>query len=87
MLALTGTPVNVLVSNAAIDAGLGSFGFFEFALAGVPLLVGTVAIIVVFGEKLLPQSERAEHAGRFQPACQTLGRAIRTRRTERSRPG
>ena len=38
MLALTGTPVNVLVSDAAMDASGADFGFFEFALVGVPLL-------------------------------------------------
>ena len=37
LLALTGTPVNVIVSDAAADAGVGRFGFFEFALVGVPL--------------------------------------------------
>jgi di/tricarboxylate transporter len=54
MLALTGTPVNVIVSEASEEAGLGGFGFFEFALAGIPLLVGTVAIVVLLGERLLP---------------------------------
>jgi di/tricarboxylate transporter len=55
LLMLTGTPINVIVSEAAIDAGLGGFGFFEFALAGVPLLLGTIAIVVLFGQRLLPQ--------------------------------
>ena len=41
MLALTGTPVNVLVSEAAVDAGLQAFGYFEFSIAGIPLLLGT----------------------------------------------
>jgi len=54
MLAFTGTPVNVLVSDAAADAGVGAFGFFEFALVGIPLLLGTMAIVVLFGERLLP---------------------------------
>ena len=54
LLALTGTPVNVIVSDASGDAGVGTFGFFEFALVGVPLLVGTVAIVVLAGERLLP---------------------------------
>jgi di/tricarboxylate transporter len=54
LLALTGTPVNVIVSDAADDAGVGRFGFFEFALVGVPLLVGTIATVVLFGERLLP---------------------------------
>jgi di/tricarboxylate transporter len=54
LLALTGTPVNVLVSYAASDAGLRPFGYFEFALAGIPLVVGTVLIAVLFGQRLLP---------------------------------
>ncbi|WP_426610505.1 SLC13 family permease [Bradyrhizobium sp. McL0616] len=55
LLALTGTPVNVLVSESAADAGLAPFGFFEFAIAGVPLLVGTIAIVILFGQRLLPE--------------------------------
>lgn len=54
LLALTGTPVNVLVSEAAQDAGVGRFGFLEFALVGIPLVVGTGAIVVLFGARLLP---------------------------------
>jgi di/tricarboxylate transporter len=54
LLALTGSPVSVLASEAADDAGAGRFGFFEFALTGVPLLLGTLAIVVVLGPKLLP---------------------------------
>jgi di/tricarboxylate transporter len=54
LLALTGSPVNVIVSEYADEAGVGRFGFFSFALVGVPLLVGTAAIIVLFGERLLP---------------------------------
>jgi di/tricarboxylate transporter len=55
LLLLTGTPINVIVSEAAADAGLAGFGFFEFALAGVPLLLGSMAIVVLFGERLLPK--------------------------------
>ena len=55
LLALTGSPVNVLIANAGADAGVGAFGFFEFALAGVPLLVGTIAIAVILGPKVLPR--------------------------------
>jgi len=54
LLALTGSPVSVIVSEAADDAGIGQFGFFEFALTGIPLLVGTIVIVVVLGPKLLP---------------------------------
>jgi len=55
LLALTGTPVNVLVAEAAADAGLVPFGFFSFALVGVPLLLGTTIIVVLFGQRLLPE--------------------------------
>jgi di/tricarboxylate transporter len=54
LLALTGSPVNVLVADAADDAGVGRFGFFEFALVGIPLLVGTIAITVLIGPRVLP---------------------------------
>jgi di/tricarboxylate transporter len=54
LLVLTGTPVNVIVSEAAGEAGVGTFGYFEFALVGIPLLAGTIAIVVLFGERLLP---------------------------------
>lgn len=54
MLALTGTPVNIIVSEAAEDAGARPFGFVEFALVGIPLVVGAIAIIVLLGPRLLP---------------------------------
>lgn len=54
MLALTGTPVSVIVSDAADQNGFGRFGYFSFALVGIPLLIGTVLIVVLFGKYLLP---------------------------------
>lgn len=54
MLLLTGTPVNVLISDALSDAAGREFGYFEFALAGIPLVLGGIAISVLLGEKLLP---------------------------------
>lgn len=59
MLALTGTPVNVLVLDASNDAGAGGFGYFEFALVGVPMIVGCIVIAVLLGERLLPERESA----------------------------
>jgi di/tricarboxylate transporter len=59
MLALTGTPVNVLVMEASYNAGAGGFGYFEFALVGVPLVIGCVVIAVLFGAQLLPVRESA----------------------------
>ena len=54
LLALTGTPVNIIVSEASVDAGGRAFNFFEFALVGAPLVLGTIAVIAVFGRRLLP---------------------------------
>ncbi len=47
LLALTGTPVNVIVSEAAGEAGVGQFGYFEFALVGLPLVVGVILIVLL----------------------------------------
>ena len=54
LLALTGSPVNVVASEYAKDHGAGSFGYFSFALVGLPLVAGTIVVIVLFGERLLP---------------------------------
>ena len=72
LLALTGTPVNVLVSEAGRNAGVGGFGFFEFALAGIPLLAGSMAIIVLFGRHLLPQRNGATMPADFSRHARTL---------------
>jgi di/tricarboxylate transporter len=54
LLALTGTPVHVLVSEASREAGGGGFGYLEFAYIGVPVLAVVVAMVLVLGERLLP---------------------------------
>ena len=72
LLALTGTPVNVLVSEAAADAGVGAFGFFEFALAGVPVLAGSILIMVVFGRHLLPNRNGETMPADFSRHAKTL---------------
>ncbi|NDG49048.1 MAG: SLC13 family permease, partial [Rhodospirillales bacterium] len=72
LLALTGTPVNVLVANAALESGAGRFGFFSFTIVGVPLLLGTLAIIVLFGEKLLPHRAGPSMPADFSRHARTL---------------
>ena len=72
LLALTGTPVNVVVSQAASDAGVGRFGFFEFGLVGLPLVAGTILIVVVFGQRLLPTREPARSTPNFSAHARTL---------------
>ena len=60
LLVLTGSPVNVLVADEAGRFGAGRFGFFAFALVGIPLTLGTVAIALRLGPRLLP--DRAPRA-------------------------
>lgn len=72
LLALTGTPVNVIVSDAAAEAGAGRFGFFSFAVAGVPLLAGTIAIVAAFGERLLPDRAARSITRDFSTHARTL---------------
>lgn len=74
MLALTGTPVNVLVSDAADNAGVGAFGFFEFALVGVPLVAGTIVIVLLFGERLLPDRSARTITRDFSDHARVLAR-------------
>jgi di/tricarboxylate transporter len=60
LLVLMGSPVNVLVSEEAERTGGDAFGFFSFALVGVPLVAGIVGLVVWLGPRLLP--ERAPRA-------------------------
>jgi di/tricarboxylate transporter len=72
VLALTGTPVNVIISDAAADAGVGAIGFLEFAWAGIPLVIGTIAIIVFFGDRLLPNRNARSISRDFSDHAGTL---------------
>ncbi|MBO0322978.1 SLC13 family permease [Muricauda sp. CAU 1633] len=54
LLTLTGTPPNIIVSNALEENGVTGFSFFEFGLIGVPLLVISILYFRYLGYKLLP---------------------------------
>jgi Na+/H+ antiporter NhaD/arsenite permease-like protein len=72
LLSLTGTPVNVIISDAAADAGVGAVGFVEFAWAGVPLVIGTIAIVVLLGDRLLPKRNATAISRDFSDHAGTL---------------
>src|SRR4051794_21152162 len=74
MLALTGTPINVIVSDAAADAGVGRFGFFDFAVVGVPLVVGTLAVTLLLGDRLVPTRTARSIPPDFSSQADTLVR-------------
>ncbi len=57
LLTLTGTPPNIIASNALIDAGFEGFSFFEFGLIGLPLLIIALIYFRYVGYKLLPKNK------------------------------
>jgi di/tricarboxylate transporter len=72
LLLLTASPVNVIVSEASDDAGVGRIGYFDFALVGIPLLAGTIAIVVLLGERLLPHRMPRSMPPDFSSHARTL---------------
>ncbi|WP_413973365.1 SLC13 family permease [Hyunsoonleella sp. 2307UL5-6] len=57
LLTLTGTPPNIISSNALIEAGYEGFSFFEFALIGLPLLIVALLYFRFIGYRLLPKNK------------------------------
>ena len=53
-ITMIGTPPNVIVTGALSAAGLPSFGFFEFALLGVPLSIIVLVYMLTIGRKTIP---------------------------------
>lgn len=72
LLVLSGSPVNVIISEASHGAGTGRVGFFEFGLIGVPLVVATIALVVLFGERLLPHRRSRTMTADFSTHARTL---------------
>lgn len=57
LLTLTGTPPNIIASNALTEAGFEEFSFFEFGLIGIPLILITIIYFRYVGYKLLPENK------------------------------
>jgi di/tricarboxylate transporter len=72
LLTLSGSPVNIIASEFSKDAGTGSYGYFSFALVGVPLVLGTIAIVVLLGERLLPYRRARSSSRDFSEHARTL---------------
>nr|WP_297912300.1 SLC13 family permease [uncultured Allomuricauda sp.] len=64
LLTLTGTPPNIIVSNALIENGFQGFSFFEFSLIGLPLLLISILYFRYVGYELLP-----DHRTRNKPVA------------------
>lgn len=70
LLVLSGSTVNVIVSDALADLTGEGFGYAEFALIGLPLVLVTVLVCGLLGPRLLPHrapedapADLADHAG------------------------
>lgn len=57
LLMLSGSPVNVIVSDALADATGEGLEFFELALVGVPLVLVTIGVVLLLGPRLLPHRD------------------------------
>lgn len=55
LLALSGSPVNVIASEAALESAHQGFGYFSFALVGIPLVAAVIAVSVWLGPRLVPK--------------------------------
>ena len=71
-LTLLGTPVNVIAATQADEAGVGHIGFLEWSVLGIPLLAGTIAIVLLFGRWLLPERRSQSIPSDFSAHAQTL---------------
>ena len=56
IITLVGTPPNIIASGALDAAGLGTFGFFEFAWIGVPVSVAGMLYMMFVGKYMLPKA-------------------------------
>ncbi|WBU53954.1 SLC13 family permease [Paracoccus sp. SCSIO 75233] len=60
-LSLIGAPGNMIAQAALQEQGL-SFGFFEYALVGLPILLAGILFIATIGFRLLPDHKTEEMA-------------------------
>jgi di/tricarboxylate transporter len=71
MLTLLGTPINVIALGAAQNAG-GGINFFEFGIIGIPLVAGSIVIILLMRKFVLPQKNGDSMPPDFSGYAMTL---------------
>ena len=57
LLTLIGTAPNIVVSDTLAATGEGRFGFFEFALIGLPVTAVAILFMALVGRRLLPSRQ------------------------------
>lgn len=77
MLTMIGTPPNLIVNEQLAKLGLEPFGFFTFAIMGIPLLTIVALYMTTIGRKLLdrgPEADKQEgRGGRLAGLISTYG--------------
>ncbi len=63
-LSLIGAPGNMIAQSALQEMNL-KFGFFEYALVGLPILVAGILYFALFGYKLLPAAVKTDSDSTF----------------------
>jgi len=74
IMTLVGTPPNLIVKATLDDVGLVSFGFFDFAMIGVPIFLVGMLYMVTAGRHLLPMNSMSRNGTNEVP---TTARTIR----------
>lgn len=72
LLMLTGSPVTVLVADYVEEASGYRIGLFTIGIIGVPLLLATIAMVILFGSKLIPTRTPAKALRDFGTHGDTL---------------
>jgi len=60
---LVGTSTNLIVNGLAIDAGFKSLSIFDFTTVGLPMMVIGIIYLLLFGNKLLPDTRSTKEDG------------------------
>lgn len=72
MISLVGTPPNIIAKATLESASYPSFGFFEYGLIGVPMLIVGTLYMVFIGKKLLPADKTVPQENAAEAASQQL---------------
>jgi len=72
LVTLTGTPPNIVVSDALSAAGYAPFSFFEYSYIGLPLLGVTVLYMLILGQRLLPANKAGNRPEDLDRAMQGM---------------
>ncbi len=87
MTTLIGTPPNLIVAGFRAEAGLGSFGMFDFTPIGLAVAVAGVVFVVLVGWRLVPVRKQSGMEGfetgaylteaRVKPGSKAEGKTLR----------